>query len=284
MIPSELPTFEAQWWPVILETVHGSGEALCVAVVVRSSGGQASIRQAIPPSTLTAIFGNAGKGMVFLVGQTVLELKKQLDTLASVESLDFPFGGFHIGAPRDCIARDANEVFDIAMRLSTAFSLSTFGAVLPSPDEEARRAFDEWANKVREEVLAVDLMDRLSAAFNVPVPFGKRRKLRVGFLLGGYVAQFGVLRIGKSMSADQRALKLKVFDLESLRREQALQFQRAELIVGVENPGDSHPSRQKESLAETWEFITYEAKQRGVTPVRYATAHDAGEHLRLQAA
>ena len=283
MTPSELPTFEAQWWPVMLETVHGSGEALCVGVIVRSAGGQASVRQAIPPSTLAAIFGSAGKGMVFVVGQTVLELKKQLDGLLSVEQLEFPFGGLRLGHARDCVARDANEVFDIAMRLSTAFSLSTFGAVAPSPDEEARRAFDEWANKVRDEVLAADLKEKLSTAFNVPVPLGNRKKLRVGFLMGDYVAQFGVLRIGRSISADQRALKLKVFDLETLRRERALQFQRAELIVGVETPGDSHPSRQRESLEEAWEFITHEAKERGVSPVRYATAYDAGRHL-LQAA
>lgn len=279
MTPSELPTFEAQWWPVMLETVNGSGEALCVAVIVRARSGQASVRQAIPPATLASLFGSAGKGMVFLVGQTVLDLKRQLDLLTSVENLELAFGGFRFGTPRDCVARDANEVFDIAMRLSTAFSMSTFGAAAPSPDEEARRAFDEWAGKVRDELLAAERKDSLSSAFNVPVPVSTKKKLRVGFVYGDYVAQFGVLRIGRSMSADQRALKLKLFDLEVLRRERALAFQRAELIVGVENLGDSYPSRQREALAETWDFITHEAKERGVTPMRYANAHDAGEHL-----
>lgn len=280
MTPSELPTFEAQWWPVMLETVHGSGETLCAAVVVRARSGQASVRQAIPPATLASLFASAGKGMVFLVGQTVLDLKRQLDELVPVEELELAFGGFSFGSPRDCVARDANEVFDIAMRLSTAFSMSMFGAAAPSPDEEARRAFDEWAGKVRDEVLAADRIESLANAFNVPVPVSSKKKLRVGFIFGGYVAQFGVLRIGRAMSADQRALKLKLFDLEVLRRERALAFQRAEIIVGVENPGDSHPARQREALEETWDFITHEASARGVTPVKYATAHDAGMHLR----
>lgn len=279
MTPNELPTFEAQWWPVMLETVHGSGEALCVAVIVRSAQGQASVRQAIPPSVLNTLFGSAGKGMVFVVGQTVIELKKQLDALSSVEHLEFPFGGFRLGGIRDCIARDANEVFDIAMRLSSAFSLSTFGATDPSPDDEARRAFDEWAGKVRDEVLAADMKTRLSTAFNVPVPVTDHKRVRVGFVFGGYVAQFGVLRIGRSVSADLRVLKLKMFDLETLRRERALQFQRAELIVGVATPGDSHPQRQRDALTEAWDFINHEAGERGVTPVRCASARDAGLHL-----
>lgn len=277
--------FEAQWWPVMLETVHGSGERLCVAVIVRSKGGQATVRQAIPPSTVASLFGPAtGKGMMFMVGQTIIDLKRQLDEFVPVEALEPAFGGFQLGAMKDCIARDANEVFDIAMRLSTAFSLSTFGVEAPTADREAQRAFDEWAEKVKDQVLAMGTREALAQAFNVAVPLAGKKRLRVGFVLGGYVAQFGVLRIGRSMSADQRALKLKLFDLEALRRERALAFQDAELIVGVQTPGDSYPSRQREALAETWDFIMREASARGVTPKRYDTARAAGEHLRLLAA
>ena len=121
----QLPDFEAQWWPVMLETVQGSGERLCVAVVVRAKTGQATVRQAIPPATVASLFGaSSGKGMMFLVGQTIVDLKRQLDEFIPVEQLEPAFGGFHLGAMRDCVARDANEVFDIAMRLSTAFSCS----------------------------------------------------------------------------------------------------------------------------------------------------------------
>jgi len=180
---------------------------------------------------------------------------------------------------RDCVARDVNEVFDIAMRLSTAFSLSTFGTDTTSPDKEAQRAFDEWADKVREQVLSLERKKSLTSAFNVSIPLGPRKRLRVGFVHGGYVAQFGVLRVGRSMTSDQRALKLKMFDLEALRREQPFAVQRAELIVGVESPGDSHPTRQRETLAETWDFITHEATARGISPRRCVSARDASEHV-----
>ncbi|KAI1693891.1 hypothetical protein Ddc_22487 [Ditylenchus destructor] len=174
-------------------------------------GGQATVRQAIPPSTVASLFGPAtGKGMMFMVGQTIIDLKRQLDEFVPVEALEPAFGGFQLGAMKDCIARDANEVFDIAMRLSTAFSLSTFGVEAPTADREAQRAFDEWAEKVKDQVLAMGTREALAQAFNVAVPLAGKKRLRVGFVLGGYVAQFGVLRIGRSMSADQRALKLKL--------------------------------------------------------------------------
>jgi len=279
MTAHQLPSFEAQWWPLLLETVPGSGERLCVAVIVRSASGQASIRQAISPATVTHLFGAAGQGMTFLVGHTVLDIKRQLDELVPVEQLEPAFGGLRFGNMRDCVARDVNEVFDIAMRLSTAFSLSTFGTDTTSPDKEAQRAFDEWADKVREQVLSLERKESLTSAFNVSIPLGPRKRLRVGFVHGGYVAQFGVLRVGRSMTSDQRALKLKMFDLEALRREQPFAVQRAELIVGVESPGDSHPTRQRETLAETWDFITHEATARGISPRRCVSARDASEHV-----
>ena len=36
MLPIELPTFEATWCPVMLETVPGSGTAACIYLPPRS--------------------------------------------------------------------------------------------------------------------------------------------------------------------------------------------------------------------------------------------------------
>ena len=66
MTPTELPTFEATWWPLMLETVPGSGEHLAVAVVVRAASGQSQVRQLISPAALNSMFGDAGKGMPLL--------------------------------------------------------------------------------------------------------------------------------------------------------------------------------------------------------------------------
>jgi hypothetical protein len=90
----------------MLETVPGSGEALTVAVIVRASSGQATVRQAIQPAMLASLFGSAGKGMLLIVGQTVLEIRRQLDEAVPVSQLELPFGGMALGHERDCVARD----------------------------------------------------------------------------------------------------------------------------------------------------------------------------------
>lgn len=280
MMPSELPTFEAQWWPVQLETVPGSGERLTVAVVVRGVNGQATVRQAIAPPTLHSIFGEAGKGMLLIVGHTVLDIRRQLDNQVPVELLELPFGNVDLGDVRDCVARDINEVFDIAMRLSTAFSMSAFGVrTEDKSDKEARRAFAEWAEKVRLQVAGAEWKDALKDAFNIAVKVSSRKSLRLGFQYGGYVAQFGVLRPGRTVTADVRAIKLKLFDFDTLRREQLLPVKRAEIVVGVQPPSDVYTKRQIEALAESWRYVEQEARAREVMAVQYNTAAEAARHI-----
>lgn len=280
MIPNELPTFEAQWWPVQLETVPGSGERFTVAVIVRGKAGQATVRQAIAPSTLHSIFSEAGKGMQLIVGHTVLDLRQQLEMQVPVEALEIPFGNTEIGSARDCLARDLNEVFDIAMRLSTAFSLSAFGVrTSEKADQEARRAFAEWAEKVRLQVVSAEWQDALKDAFNIPIKVSSRKKLRIGFQYGSYVAQFGVLRAGRSVTADVRAIKLKLFDLDTLRREQLLPFRRAEIVVGVQPESDVYTKRQLEALAESWRYVEQEARARQVKAIQCVSAVEAAQHL-----
>lgn len=276
----DIPTFEAQWCPVQIETAPGSGESLTVAIIVRGRTGQTSVRQAIPPATIQTIFGQAGKGMQFLIGQTVLSLHRQIENQVEVSQLEMPFGNSNIGPVRDCLARDLNEVFDIAMRLSSAFSLSMFGVQFDEKtDHEARRAFAEWAEKVRLQVLTAEWQEALKFSFNIPLKVSSRKKVNLGFQYGSYVAQFGVLRPGRSVSADVRALKLKLFDFDTLRREQLLPIRKAEILVGYQSPADTYPARQVETLAESWHYIESEAKARDVRAVRCINAVEAANHL-----
>lgn len=282
MTPHELPTFEAQWWPVQLETVPGSGERLTVAIIVQSVGGQMAVRQAIAPATLNTIFGTAGKGIGLIVGETVLDIDRQIKSMVSLELMELPFGNIELGSVRDCLARDVNEVFDIAMRMSTAFSMSMFGAAINDAENvnrEARRAFEEWAEKVRLQVVAAEWKEHFLQSFNVAISLGSTRKLRLGFLHNGYVAQFGVLRPGKSVTADVRALKLKLFDLDTFRRNQLLPFRKAELLIGYQATNDAYTRRQQEALRDSWTFVEHEAKGRNVTTIRCMDATTAAIHL-----
>lgn len=279
----ELPTFEAAWWPVWLETVPGSGERIHVAVIVQPMNTKGTqVRQLISPPTLRAMFGLAGNGLQVVVGETVLAIQQQLDAGIKPDQLDMPFGGQGLGKARECLAHDLEEVFSVATRMAGAFGISQFGAV-EAPKAESRKAFDEWATKVRTQVLGAAWHEALQDNFDIPVTVTSRKKLRIGFVYGTYVAQFGVLRPGKSVTADVRALKLKLFDLDTLRREQLLPFNRAEVLVGYQDAGDNHTKTQQQSLRDSWQFIEQEAKARKVVTVRCPTAAFAAEHLHQMA-
>ncbi len=285
MAPFELPTFEATWWPVQMETVPGSGERLTIAVVVRARNGQATVRQAIDPPLLTKMFGDEGKGMQFVVGTTVIKLQQQLNQMIPVEELRQPFGGIELGAAHDGLARDLQEFAGMALRMSSGFAMSSFGARTEEDDlqRDVKQAFDEWSEKIRLQVLSAQAAEEWSAAFNMSVPLSPRKKARFGFAHGSYVAQFGLLRPGRSVSADLRALKVKLFDLEAVRRERAIQFSRADLVIGYQDPADTVPARQRDTLLGSLEHVDYEARARGVRLVRYVTAQEAAMHVLQEA-
>lgn len=279
MTPRDLPTFEATWWPVVLETIPGGEERLVVGTVVRAASGQSQVRQAILPTTLNSMFASAGKGMQLVVGTTMIELQKQLDAGVRVEELEPPFGGVRLAQPRDCVAHDMNEVFDIAVRLTSAFGVSSFGSQ-EKVTRETQLAFDDWAARVREQLALSERRMALDAEFNVRVHLAPRKLSHIGFVRAGYVANFGVLRPGHG-SADARALKLKVFDLGAYRRLNPMLVSTAEVIVGYPQlAGDSAFSRREiESLEASWKLISEEAEERHVRPVRCLSAREAAEHL-----
>lgn len=277
----DLPSFAATWWPLFMETVPGSGERLTVGVVVRGASGQATVRQAIDPAHLRSMFGSDGTGMQFIVGSTVLKVHEQLQQMVPVEQLQLPFGGMELGQPHDAVARDLEEMVGLALRMSSGFAQSAFGLRLDSGSvsKEVAAAFEEWAESVRLQVLAAEATERFGAAFNVPVELSGRKKARFGFVHGEYVAQFGVLRPGRSVSADLRALKVKLFDLEVVRRERALQFTHADLVVGFQPPGENFPSRQRQTAQDSLEHLRYEARVRNVGLALCAVSQEAARHV-----
>lgn len=285
MFPAELPTFEATWWPVSMETVAGSGEAITVAIIVRAASGQSAIRQVIDPATLNAMFGvNHHKGMHWMVSNVVVQAQRALDAGVPVEDVEFAFGGFSRLHARDCVARDLNEVFDLAVSMASGFVDSPFGRRAPDTDASGA-AFHDWAAGVREALFASNQLELQDREFNVRVKLHSKT-VSFGLLHGRYAANFGVLRPGHA-SADVRSLKVKLFDLGSLRNDSMRGVDHFEVLMGCP-PGNAlaaYSRREVDGFHQTLEFITAEARMRDVALVRCADHSDAANHiLRMLAA
>lgn len=284
MLPIELPSFEATWWPLMMEAIPGSGEAITVAILARAASGQSQVRQCVQPNILSGLFGSAGKGVQTLVGTTVIDLQAQLDEGVPVEKVDLTYGGFHFGHARDGVARDLNEVFDVAVRLSAAFGQSSFGHQIEAADS-SREAFDDWAQRVRDALLLHEANMALRVAdFDVRVKLD-RKTVRFGLLRAGYAANFGVLRPGH-ISGDIRSLKVKVFDLEALRRDQLSAPDYTDVLLGCP-PAQAlgaFTRREVESFGASLAFIEAEARARNVDLVRCTSQDDAAAHIRRRLA
>lgn len=264
MIPVELPTFEATWWPLLMETVPGSGERLTVAVMVRAASGQAQVRQVIDPAAINALFGPAGKGLQGMITSVVVGLQQQLDAGVPTADLVPAFGGFEFEHGRDGVARDLNEVFDVAVALSAAFGQSAFGRH-QEVEGSSKEAFNDWADRVQAELVAHDARMAWQAEhFQVSVKLANKR-VRFGLVRGAYAANLGVLRPGHT-SGDGRSLKAKVFDLEALRRDLTLPVQEVDLLVGCppHQALAAFSRREVDSYYQSLEFIEAEARARQV--------------------
>lgn len=283
MIPIDLPDFHAQWSPLRMETIPGSGECMTVAILVHAASGQSAIRQAVQPRVLAELFGmSAGKGVGAMVAETVHAIQRQLDAGIPPAKVEPPFGGFELGAFKDCVARDINDVFDVGVRLSAAFGESNFGRNAEA-SEASQQAFDDWADRVKLALLKFEVIRQDSEAalkdFNVRLRIG-RKHVRFGLLHNNYAANFGVLRPGH-ISGDMRSLKVKVFDLQGLKREQLLALQHTDVLVGCPAPGMLEPysKREVESFHQSMEYIEVESRARGIRLVRCDTAERAANHV-----
>ncbi|WP_257510526.1 hypothetical protein [Limnobacter parvus] len=283
MIPFELPKLEAHWWPVFMETIPGSGEKISVATVVRAASGQSQIRQSISPSLISALFGTSAKGMSSMLAASLIEIQQQLNAGRRVEELEFPFGGFFLGACKECIGKDLNEIFDVSVRLSTAFGQSNYG-VRSEISDSSKLAFRDWAEKIKKDLFSLEspalYHHDFTKDFNVPLKVGGK-SIKIGFLKGSYAANFGVMRPGVSSSADTRSLKAKVFDLEAVNRSNMFSVLNTELLVGCPNVETLSylSNKERNNFIDSLEFLEKESKARHVSFIKFESHLQAAHHL-----
>ncbi|MDR5813350.1 hypothetical protein QCE62_07055 [Caballeronia sp. LZ033] len=280
MIPFELPDYSADWWPIYLEPIPGSGERLTIAVITVGRDGQRQVRSTLPKAALTMLYGEHSTGMMAVVVQTLERVQRQLDEHTDPKKITLPFGGVFLGQPRDALADDINGVFDQAIRLTSSLGVTAFGEA-NSRTSEVARVFAEWSLKVRESVLRKHAT--WDERFERNVKVSGKKSARISYMHHEYAANFGVIR--PRQGADIRALKIKIFDLEQVRRQNPLTVRQVEVLVGV--PNEATPgltTRDARSISENFEYIYYEGRARDIVVRKFDSPREVAKHLVKQAA
>lgn len=279
MIPFELPEYSADWWPIYLEPVPGSGERITIGVAAIGMDRKRQVRNVLPKSALTMMYGEHSTGLMAVVVQTLTSIQNQLDNNVAPANIQIPFGGIFLGDQRDGLSDDISGIFDQAIRLTSSLGVTAFGEA--KGISEVAQVFAEWSRKVRESVLQKHAGWEERFEKNIKVQGSK--SARFSYLHHSYAANFGVIRPRKAQ--DTRALKIKLFDLELLRRQHPITITDVEVLIGV--PTDDRPdltSRDVRNVNDNFEFIYQEGKARNVTVKRFDTARDVAHYLESLAA
>lgn len=264
------PSYRARWWPLYVEGIPGSGERLTFAIGAVGEDGQQQLRMVMQPEALRILFGPQQGGALYgMLAQCLVSMRRwseqspfepkgpdrpSFQKFAVQAAIDVPMfqrvkrelidapivlSNVSRGKARDAFAHDLDDVFEQAIRLSASTGASSFDTVHRRQEAEVEQASTEWFDHVRQAVLAqrVDWAE----SFSRPVSLSRvKRRTVIGFMRDDYAANLGVLRADvHRTSADMRALRLKLQDLDLLRSAPLLlRPTRLDLIVG-RAPDDS---------------------------------------------
>jgi hypothetical protein len=242
----QVPTFRADWTPVYLEPILGSGEQLTVAIVVRAKD-RAEIHPVIRPEALRALYGEKAKGIRGIVELAIDNLTDYLRTALPLEQWSSPISGVSLGKSREAASDDMAGILRQAIQLSASLSLLGPADVAAGEDEsELQVASSTWTIQVREEIQKrrIDLLPYFNKSGKF---FPDGEPVRFGFLGRGVVAQFGVLRPGK-IQPSVREARARLWELNRARK--ITEIKNVGLILHIPLPGDGLYNDKEHEAAE----------------------------------
>jgi hypothetical protein len=208
---------KASWLPVYIEPVVGSGERLCIGVVVADSHEHVVVP--VPAlDRLACIYGDAAASLSNGAALAMMALRHRLSTegTASLASLRVPLEGIFTGPVR---TGAGESLEDIARTCLTQSASLVERAV---EEEDSVEAAERTALSTRRlerlvQETVVSTRPDLANAFNKPFRITREaRPMRVGFVGRRLAANFGLLVPGPLATLVNNA-KAKLWDLEQLR-------------------------------------------------------------------
>lgn len=215
--PERRSNRKASWTPVYIEPVVGSGERLCIGVVVADDRERLIV--AVPAlERLACVYGDAAAALSHGAALALTALRQSLltDRAVSLSSLRVPIDGVFVGPVRS----GAGESLEDIARTSLTQSASLVEKAVDEEDtvEVAERTSLSTRRLERlVEETVVNARPELASAFNKSFRITREaRAMRLGFVGRRLAANFGLLVPGPLSTLVNNA-KAKLWDLEQLR-------------------------------------------------------------------
>lgn len=210
----------AAYIPVFIEPVVGSGERLCIAVILKFGDRQELVM--LPAmKRLLRLYGSAAKSLQFAVSIARHSLDETLHAngIASLAGWRSPVEGIVLGESRITSAKNFEDCVRIAFsQCASLFEVPTIAeedAAKVVGRRFARLTISRLEKTVAEDVIAQrpSLHKAFSQRFQVSP---NARATRVGFVGPHLVANFGIL-VPTNLQSLVDAAKARLLDLERLR-------------------------------------------------------------------
>ncbi len=215
--PQRRSNRRASWVPVFIEPVVGSGERLCVGVLVADN----SEHLVVPVPSLDrlgCIYGDAAEALSngAAVALEVFRRRLAADGRDSLSSLRSPLDGIFLGQVRI----GAGESLEDIARTSLYQSASLVEKAVEEEDTIEAAERTSLSTRRLERLVQENVVSHrpdLAAAFNKPFKIAQdARPMRLGFVGRKLAANFGLIVPGPLATLVNNA-KAKLWDLEQLR-------------------------------------------------------------------
>ena len=236
------PPVSAEWAPVYIEPLHGSGERFVVAVVCRDSEGQGAAKLAVRLQVLSCMYGDQADQVMGLCELIVESFDDHLMTRGEMNSWIAPALNCYVGPIRLAYGDSLDSILNQGIRLTASLGESVV-IDLPTQDiatDNSALQVDRFIQQIKATVR--QRVSDFESRFNRTVSVRPGAEpTAIGYLGNKLAANFDVLVPGSTLSRKRHRAKAKLLDLQALKDQVDLAGRREtyELMLWV--PQESTP-------------------------------------------
>lgn len=279
----ELPTFSAQWWPISIEPMLGSGERFTIGIAAKGSDGSVLVKRTLPNKTLKCISTNeVAERLSDVINLAIFSANHYLDNQISLDSWLPPTENIVVGRPRESLAENIENIIWQAINLTSFVSSNLqYEEYILHTNEHKRLAF-KWKRNIKDAV--ANRNEKLLKLFDQKVSLtngGFNKK--IGFLYNNYAVNFAYVNNKDSKKyyddlLEQIQAKLWVLDLLRAQVTSTVKVTEVELLINA-----SH-SENNSLVYDLVNEINEEAKSKEILVADIDSPIKAAEHLIFRAA
>lgn len=272
----------AQWRPIYIEPMIGSGGRLTIGVAAVTER-ESRVAEVVAIDKLKCLYGEANEGLVFAARESLRDLRNLLahGGFGVLSTWQAPFSGITLGDTRVSKGATLDEITVSALRMCSSLPVET-------PRQAAYEEIDDLAERTGSQQRLLRMVrdyvrgecPGLDRAFSRKIGVGRRQPV-IGFFGSRIAANFALLA-PLGLSRELPIAKAKILDLQ-LARERAANLgpQQYELLVYVAGTvtGPLYSDAHREALIESQGILTEEASNVGVVCHYHETIPSIGGRI-----